>query len=77
MTRHLIRFLLFIATALAVSTAGAGTALAHNKQISSSPADGEILTAAPAQWIITFDKTVPLASASIVFLLSRIAVSEA
>ena len=64
MTRHLIRFLLFIATALAVSTAGAGTALAHNKQISSSPADGEILTAAPAEWIITFDKTVPLASAS-------------
>jgi len=64
MTRHLIRILIFAATVLMMSTAGAGAALAHNEQMSSSPADGEILATAPAQWIITFDKSVPLASAS-------------
>jgi hypothetical protein len=43
MTRHLIRILIFAATVLMMSTAGAGAALAHNEQMSSSPADGEIL----------------------------------
>jgi copper transport protein len=64
MTRFASRFFMFLATGLAVSSFSAGTALAHNKQLSSSPADGEILTSSPLQWALKFDKTVPLASAS-------------
>ncbi|MBU3704692.1 MAG: copper resistance protein CopC [Ilumatobacteraceae bacterium] len=43
---------------------GADVALAHNSYDSSTPADGEVLTASPAEWVVTFTKDVPLASAS-------------
>ncbi|MBU3690310.1 MAG: hypothetical protein B7C54_04425 [Acidimicrobiales bacterium mtb01] len=43
---------------------GADVALAHNSYDSSSPADGEVLTAPPAEWVVTFAKDVPLESAS-------------
>jgi copper transport protein len=64
MTRVSSRFLAFLAAVCAVLALGSGTALAHNKQVSSSPADGEVLASSPNQWTVTFDKTVPLASAS-------------
>ena len=51
----------FLATVLGV---GASVALAHNAYDSSTPADGEVLTTAPAEWTITFTKDVPLDSAS-------------
>jgi copper transport protein len=47
-----------------VSFAGPKTALAHNTLISSNPADGQNLPTPPTQWVLTFDKSVPLQSAS-------------
>jgi len=43
---------------------GASPASAHNTFIDSSPRDGEILTSTPATWSVTFEKSVPLESAS-------------
>jgi len=51
----------FLATVLGL---GAGVARAHNAFDSSTPADGEVLAAAPTEWTITFTKDVPLDSAS-------------
>lgn len=43
---------------------GADEVRAHNSYDSSTPADNDILTVAPTEWIITFAKDVPLDSAS-------------
>ncbi len=51
----------FLATVLGL---GAGVARAHNAYDTSTPADGEVLAAAPTEWTITFTKDVPLNSAS-------------
>jgi methionine-rich copper-binding protein CopC/putative copper export protein len=39
-------------------------AFAHNTFIDSSPSDGEVLASAPTSWSVTFEKSVPLDSAS-------------
>lgn len=51
----------FLATVLGL---GAGVTRAHNAYDTSTPADGEVLAAAPTEWTITFTKDVPLNSAS-------------
>lgn len=43
---------------------GASPASAHNTFSDSSPRDGEVLMVAPATWQVTFEKSVPLESAS-------------
>lgn len=43
---------------------GSSPASAHNTFSDSSPRDGEVLAAAPTTWSVTFEKSVPLASAS-------------
>lgn len=43
---------------------GASPASAHNTFSDSSPRDGEVLVSAPATWQVTFEKSVPLESAS-------------
>lgn len=47
-----------------VSSLDAKEASAHNTLVSTNPVDGATLAAAPSQWILTFDKSVPLTSAS-------------
>lgn len=44
--------------------AGGGSASAHNTLESSDPADGAVLDASPPTWTVTFDKDVPIDSAS-------------
>jgi len=44
--------------------AGGGSASAHNTVESSDPADGAVLDASPPTWTVTFDKEVPIDSAS-------------
>lgn len=51
----------FLALFLSLTT---GRALAHNEFVSSSPADGDVLSEAPQYWSVTFTKDVPLSSAS-------------
>ena len=59
-------FLIFTGIALSLfgGLIGASSASAHNTFSDSSPRDGEILTSAPATWSVTFQKSVPLESAS-------------
>lgn len=47
-----------------VSSAAVNEASAHNTLVSSSPSSGAVLETSPTEWILTFDKTVPLTSAS-------------
>lgn len=55
-----VLLLVFLATALF----GAGAARAHNSLDASEPADGSVLAGAPASFVLTFAKDVPLDSAS-------------
>jgi copper transport protein len=64
MSRTLIRLFAFVAIVLGTNAYGANVVNAHNTQLTSSPASGEVLAVAPTEWIVGFDKTVPLASAS-------------
>ena len=64
MSRTLIRLFAFVAIVLGTNAYGANVVYAHNTQETSSPASGEVLAVAPTEWIVGFDKTVPLASAS-------------
>ena len=64
MSRTLIRLLAFAAIVLGTNAYGANVVNAHNTQLTSSPASGEVLAVAPTEWIVGFDKTVPLASAT-------------
>lgn len=57
----MLRRLLLTTFALLVLGLGSSrTALAHNSLASSMPADGETVTAPPADTVLTFDKDVPL-----------------
>jgi copper transport protein len=42
----------------------ASPASAHNTLVSSNPENGAMMASAPLQWVLTFDKSVPLSSAS-------------
>lgn len=53
----------FIAT-LSLIFASSDEVLAHNSLLTTSPANGEVLTASPAVWSVEFEKVVPLPSAS-------------
>lgn len=53
-----------LATLLASLFVFADPVSAHNSVSSSSPADGEQLAAAPAEWVVTFANEVPLESTS-------------
>lgn len=64
MSRTLIRLFAFVAIVLGTNAYGANVVNAHNTQLTSSPASDEVLAVAPTEWIVGFDKTVPLASAS-------------
>ena len=64
MSRTLIRLFAFVAIVLGTNAYGANVANAHNTQLTSTPTNGEVLAVAPTEWIVGFDKTVPLASAS-------------
>ena len=64
MSRTLIRLFAFVAIVLGTNAYGANVVNAHNTQLTSSPASGEVLAVAPTEWIVGFDKTVPLASAT-------------
>jgi len=64
MSRTLIRLFAFAAIVLGTNAYGANVVNAHNTQLTSSPASGEVLAVAPTEWIVGFDKTVPLASAT-------------
>ena len=64
MSRTLVRLFAFIAIVLGTTAYGANVVYAHNTQETSSPASGEVLAVAPTEWIVGFDKTVPLASAT-------------
>lgn len=55
-----VLLLVFLATVLF----GAGAARAHNSLDASEPADGSVLAGAPASFVLTFAKDVPLDSAS-------------
>lgn len=58
-----VRYTAVVVFALAWLT-GSGTVSAHNTLVSSDPADGAVLDAPPPVWTITFDKDVPIDSAS-------------
>jgi copper transport protein len=63
--RILYRAVLVVAcTVSALLSFGASPALAHNTFVDSSPADGEVLSSVPTSWSVTFEKSVPLNSAS-------------
>ncbi|MCY7299979.1 MAG: CopD family protein [Ilumatobacteraceae bacterium] len=65
------RFLLVVLaalTALATFALPAGRASAHNTLLSSDPADGSSLTAAPTQITWTFNKTVPLETMTVTLI---------
>jgi copper transport protein len=64
MSRTLIRLFAFVAIVLGTNAYGANVVNAHNTQLTSSPASGEVLAVAPTEWIVGFDKTVPLESAT-------------
>jgi copper transport protein len=64
MSRTLVRLFAFVAIVLGTTAYGANVVNAHNTQLTSSPASGEVLAVAPTEWIVGFDKTVPLASAT-------------
>lgn len=60
-----MRWLGAVFIALVISLAsGASSARAHNSLISSDPSEGDVLITSPTTWSITFEKSVPLASAS-------------
>jgi len=64
-----LRFLLVLLAATGVCVGlTAGTARAHNSLVSSDPADGEALTAAPAQIVWLFDKAVPLETMTVTLI---------
>lgn len=63
--RKLPQLLWVVFAAIVMSlVGGAGTAMAHNSLSGSSPAEGDVLTTQPTTWAVTFEKSVPLASAS-------------
>jgi copper transport protein len=64
MTRFAIRLLTSLSAFVAVASFNVQSASAHNTLVTSSPSDGSTLTTSPTQWTLTFDKTVPLSSAS-------------
>jgi copper transport protein len=54
-------------TVIAVATVlgfGVAPASAHNTFVESSPTDGEVVGVSPTSWSVTFEKSVPLGSAS-------------
>jgi len=65
---HLRRMIVAVAAATAVMAVPAGVAHAHNSLVSTDPAEGAVLTAAPAQVSFVFAKAVPLESATITFI---------
>lgn len=64
--RHPLRRFTSVVFFILVSFLGLGSSpvLAHNSIVSSVPADGAVLSAAPTVWALTFTKEVPLTSAS-------------
>jgi len=64
MTRTLTRLIAFLAIVIGANAQGASVAHAHNTQLTSSPANSEVLTVSPAEWILGFEKAVPLNSAT-------------
>lgn len=63
--RKWLRVLWLIVSATATLLAfGSSPALAHNTFVESSPAEGELLESPPTTWTVTFEKSVPLDSAS-------------
>lgn len=63
--RFLLRVsLVLFCTVVALLSFGVSPAFAHNTFIDSSPSDGEVLASAPTSWSVTFEKSVPLDSAS-------------
>ena len=64
MSRTLIRLFAFVAIVLGTNAYGANVVNAHNTQLTSSPASGEVLAVAPTEWVVGFTKTVPLDTAS-------------
>ena len=65
---HLRRMIVAVAAATAVMAVPVGVAHAHNSLVSTDPAEGAVLTAAPAQVSFVFAKAVPLESATITFI---------
>ena len=60
-----LRFLVLILCGFgAVLMMTTSAASAHNTFVDSSPREGDVLAAAPSQWRISFDKSVPLESAT-------------
>ena len=59
------RLFLMLVAALSLSFVDVSTAYAHNTLVSSNPTDGAVLASSPTEWILTFDKTVPLSSAKV------------
>lgn len=64
MRRKLVLVVAGIAVVLIGGLFGASPASAHNTFSDSSPREGEVLVSAPAIWQVTFEKSVPLESAS-------------
>ena len=63
--RKLFRLMSLTACAIAALLAlGVSPALAHNTFIESVPAEGDVLESPPSTWMLTFEKSVPLDSAS-------------
>lgn len=58
----MVRRVVVLAAAAWLATGGAASA--HNSIVASDPVDGAVLDAAPSTWTVTFDKDVPLDSAS-------------
>jgi len=81
MSHTLPRHLALLALAMCVAITGvvgfaAGTASAHNTLVSSDPADGSELAAAPVQITWTFDKAVPLETMTVTLIDATGARSE-
>lgn len=64
MARTFRKFSVIFLTSLGGLLCIASSAFAHNTLQSSSPTDASTLATSPTQWILTFDKSVPLSSAS-------------
>jgi copper transport protein len=70
-SRRLLRLLSVVFVALVMSVVGgAEVASAHNSLTDSNPQNGEVLTMPPTSWSVTFEKSVPLASASAIVVNS-------
>jgi len=55
---------LILSATAALLVFGSSPALAHNTFVDSSPAEGDIVESSPTSWTVTFEKFVPLDSAS-------------